>query len=356
MYCRNCGSPLPEGSSFCPSCGAGQDPSQDRTTVMGGARHAAPGATAPGSTAPASPTSPNATAPATPPTQTMRMPRAQAQAQVGDAYQATRAAVPSPRPSDPYAQAGGERRRPSGNGAVAIVAVALVAAAALAFVFLVVVPGMQRSSAESGEDAATSGILDDVSDPEDADATTDDGDAEGSDKTGADKPADDAGALPDDATPPDATTGTGTGSGTSGASQVSYGAYANGRYGFSVSVPTSFTSYGESDNGDGATFEDAATGATILAWGSNNVFYQDAEGVADTYADGHDLIDRAVYGNAFDLWYRSGSRIVRVHGVVGEGSYNVVQIEYPEDQARQLASVSDYVANSLVAGDLSMGH
>lgn len=355
MYCRNCGSPLSDGTRFCPSCGAAVDPSQDRTTVMGGARHAA-GPTAPDPTATA-PANPGSTAPVTPPNQTvtMRMPRARASNAGGTRASAPAPSpVPSPRSSDPYEQPSDRRRRSSGNGMIVVVAIALVAAAALAFFFLVVVPGMRGTSNGDGADAATSSIFDNVGDLPDSDAD-DEGAQDDSSETGSDEVDEDSSAADADASSV-TDGGTGSDAGTSGTSQVSYGAYANMRYGFSVSVPTSFASYGESDNGDGATFEDAATGATILAWGSNNALAEGAEDIADSYADGHDLIDRAVYGNAFDLWYRSGDRIVRVHGVVGEGSYNVVQIEYPESQARQLASVSDHVANSLVAGDLSVGH
>jgi len=43
--------------------------------------------------------------------------------------------------------------------------------------------------------------------------------------------------------------------------------YANVRFGYEGAVPPGFTSYGESDNGDGATY--ASTAQALYYWGSN---------------------------------------------------------------------------------------
>lgn len=348
MYCRNCGSPLPDGTRFCPSCGTPAEASEDRTTVMAGPRHAAQGHAGPSHAAPASRTAVGTPSASPSPTKTMRMPRAQA----GDPARTQAAApVPSPRRTDPYAQPDDRRPRSSGRGAaVAVALVALLAVAALALYFLVVAPSNQESSTDGADDPTAASVLDSLDDlvgtgdeVSGDDATSDSADA-----------SDDAAGGSDDATASDGKGG-GT-SGTSGSASVSYGSYSNVRFGFTVDVPSSFSSFGESGDGDGATFEDSSTGAALLVWGSNNSAGLSVEEVADSYAEGHDLIDRAVSGSAFDLWYRSGGSVVRLRGLVGSGSYCVVQFEYPEADAQQLAPVSDRVANSLVAGDLTTAH
>lgn len=353
MYCRNCGSPLPDGTRFCPSCGTPAEAGEDRTTVMTGARRPAPSHAAPGSTAggPSATSSRTATgAPATPPSQTvtMHMPRAQTE---GSARTQAATPVPSPQRTDPYAEPDDRRPRSSGRGAaVAVALVALLAVAALAFYFLVAAPSNQEGSTDDADGSAATSVLDSL---DDLVGTDDEG--TGDDATSdSDDASDDAADGSGDATADDGE-GDGT-SGTSGSASVSYGSYANVRFGFTVDVPSSFSSFGESANGDGATFEDSSSGAALLVWGSNNVSDQSVEEVADSYAEGHDLIDRAVSGNAFDLWYRSGGSVVRLRGLVGSGSYCVVQFEYPEADAQQLASVSDRVANSLAAGDLTAAH
>lgn len=347
MYCRNCGSPLPDGTRFCPSCGTAVDASQDMTVAMPGARHArgtAGAATAAGASPDAVPTGdatvPNA--PVTPTDRTVTMPLPRAQHAAGGAT--SPAAVPSPAPygADAHPSRGdGGASGSSGGMLVALGCIAALAVAATAIYFLLVLPAQQARIPSGEDDALTETILDEDGADEGRDdlSETDEAD-KGDDPDAADE------TVTDDASDDLATS----------TSEVTYGAYGNARYGYSVSVPTSFSAYGESDNGDGATFEDPTTGATLLVWGMNNVLGESAEEVADGYAEGHDLIDRAVTGNAFDLWYRNAGRIVRVRGIVGAGSSCAVQFEYPEDQARQLATISDYVANSLIPGDLSVAH
>lgn len=343
MYCRNCGSPLPDDTRFCPSCGAAVDASQDMTVAMPGARHvrgAAGGATSAGASPDAVPTGgatvPNA--PTTPTDRTVTMPLPRAQRAGGATASPSAAPSPAPYGSDAYPSQGGRGTSGSSRGPlIALGCIAALAVVAAAIYFLLVLPAQQARIPAEGDDTLAETILDEDGSVEEEDdlSETDEADDEG----GADATTDDAA---DDLAP--------------STSEVSYGAYGNARYGYSVSVPTSFSAYGESANGDGATFEDPTTGATLLVWGMNNVLGESAEEVADSYAEGHDLIDRAVTGNAFDLWYRNAGRIVRVRGLVGAGSSCVVQFEYPEDQARQLATISDYVANSLVPGDLSVAH
>ncbi|RYG27429.1 MAG: hypothetical protein EON93_20585, partial [Burkholderiales bacterium] len=48
-----------------------------------------------------------------------------------------------------------------------------------------------------------------------------------------------------------------------------WAAYENGRFGYETAIPPGFSGQGESDNGDGQTFDKPGTTQTLAAWGAN---------------------------------------------------------------------------------------
>ena len=59
--------------------------------------------------------------------------------------------------------------------------------------------------------------------------------------------------------------------------------YVNARFGFSAELPDGMTALPESENGDGRAFEDPATGLSVHAAASYNVFMEDAVSHAARY-------------------------------------------------------------------------
>jgi hypothetical protein len=52
------------------------------------------------------------------------------------------------------------------------------------------------------------------------------------------------------------------------ARELGWSQYQNARFGYVVGIPPGFSGYGESDNGDGQTFDIASRGQVLSVWGS----------------------------------------------------------------------------------------
>lgn len=132
--------------------------------------------------------------------------------------------------------------------------------------------------------------------------------------------------------------------------------YANARYGYSLSVPSTFAMGSEGANGDGVVFTDDSTGMTITVYGSNNVMGYTADDCLESLASGHDVHYQASEDDWVVVTYAEGGTVRYTKQFVGEGSMNTVAFEYPESAKDACDPVLEEVVASFSPGDLSAPH
>lgn len=132
-----------------------------------------------------------------------------------------------------------------------------------------------------------------------------------------------------------------------------YNTYSNGRFGFSVNYPSSFSGGVEPTNGDGATYTDGTCTITVYA-GHMNIL-EDNETVETYYqreleAIGGSAFYQTVNGNSYVISYFEGDTIVYRKGIAQDGIISTLIIEYPASLSSQYESMVDEVSGSFTGG------
>ncbi len=130
------------------------------------------------------------------------------------------------------------------------------------------------------------------------------------------------------------------------------GTYANGRYGYSVALPSGFTQQSSSSNGDGSKFYGSSLQMTVVAYGSNNLDSYDAAGFLAYWLSGHTASYQTVQGSMCAGSYVSGSTICYMKAYVGSGSIDVIEMQYPQSQKAAADGSVTSIAKSLSAGNI----
>lgn len=118
------------------------------------------------------------------------------------------------------------------------------------------------------------------------------------------------------------------------ARELGWSRYENARYGYVAGIPPSFSGYGESDNGDGQIFDDAAKGQVLSLWGSMLVEESFEKAVEERvgYAerDGWNIAARTVTPRWADFSGVLGQRMFNTRVILlcdGE-SYAMMTVQY----------------------------
>ena len=136
--------------------------------------------------------------------------------------------------------------------------------------------------------------------------------------------------------------------------QYTYNRYTNGRFGFSVKIPSSFTAGPEPTNGDGRVFTDGD--CTITASAGHMNIIQENETI-ETYYEWalKDIVDleeayHTVSGNSYVVSYVEGDKIIYHKGIAENDCITTLIIEYPASLSAEYDSMVNEVAKSLTGG------
>ena len=138
-------------------------------------------------------------------------------------------------------------------------------------------------------------------------------------------------------------------------SSYTYNRYANGRFGFSVKIPSSFTAGPEPTNGDGRVFTDGD--CKITAYGSTMNVLEDNETVETYYKRALEDIGgvegasyHTISGNSYVISYVEGDAIVYQKGITQNNCITTLIIEYPTKLSSQYDALVNEVSKSLTGG------
>ncbi|NDD29818.1 MAG: hypothetical protein EB084_16300 [Proteobacteria bacterium] len=144
---------------------------------------------------------------------------------------------------------------------------------------------------------------------------------------------------------------------TAATAQQGWSRYSNPRFGYAIDVPAGFSKDRAPANSDGLKFLDTH-GATLRAWGSNNVEHLDptsglkqvldAKGAAVTY--------KAKGKNWFVVSWRDKGKIHYEKDFLGEGAVNAFRFTYPATGGRPYTSMVTRLEQSFKPGDLTQAH
>jgi Superinfection immunity protein len=133
--------------------------------------------------------------------------------------------------------------------------------------------------------------------------------------------------------------------------------YTNGRYGFRVDYPDSFTPQRPPENGDGLALKSEDGRATLVVSGMNNAGF--------TLKDEYDRSIREAQGQIgfnkmggswFVVTWTDGDNLVYTKKFVGPSSQNSFTITFPADQQPQYDSIVTKIEKSFKPGDLGSSH
>ena len=118
--------------------------------------------------------------------------------------------------------------------------------------------------------------------------------------------------------------------------------YSNGRYGYTVDYPKSLVAKGESDNGDGQSFESRDKKFKMAVWGQynaleNSVSAECEEGIKSEQKD-HPFTPS--YKAIKNTWYVFsgivGSTIIYQKAILQDDIFKTLRLEYPVAQKEAL--------------------
>jgi hypothetical protein len=134
-----------------------------------------------------------------------------------------------------------------------------------------------------------------------------------------------------------------------------YVAYHNARFGFTLDRPPGFQVKPAPENGDGREWK-APGGATLAAYGANNVSRLTPAQLADDVAKGLEVTYRHVSGSRVTVSGYRGSKIVYERDVVGKGSIDTLLWTYPKAQRTRWDDAVAATARSFTPGDVSRAY
>ena len=333
MYCTNCGHELEEGAVFCTNCGARQDipagPAPDPSEQQ-------PEASAADQTV----------AYARPSAAPQAAPAPYAEAVQG--YPSAQGAVPAP-----AAQPAPRRSGPSVGTIVAVVVAAIAVMGIAAFAFFMVsdkAPDQAQTSEQTQSSGSQGGSgVTVTSKPTagkaDSGAKQDSDSKSKDEKSKDDKSKDKDSGSDDQVSPIEAakkcvTTGSGKQT------------YSNPRFGYSVTLPSTYELIDASANGDGVTFRESSTGIEVRTWGGSNASGQTLQSVLDSYTSAHN-VDYKATGKTWVVasWKENGNEYYAKQ-YVGSNYVNGIEFGYPRTSADAGSAVIEAYINDYHPGDL----
>ena len=328
MYCINCGHELEEGAVFCTNCGGRQDipagPAPDPSEQQ-------PEASAADQTV----------AYARPSAAPQAAPAPYAEAVQG--YPSAHGAVPAP-----AAQPAPRRSGPSVGTIVAVVVAAIAVMGIAAFAFFMVsdkAPDQAQTSEQTQSSGSQGGSGVTVTSKSTA-GKADSGAKQDSDSKSKDEKSKDKDSGSDDQVSPIeaakkcVTTGSGKQT------------YSNPRFGYSVTLPSTYELIDASANGDGVTFRESSTGIEVRTWGGSNASGQTLQSVLDSYTSAHN-VDYKATGKTWVVasWKENGNEYYAKQ-YVGSNYVNGIEFGYPRTSADASSAVIEAYINDYHPGDL----
>lgn len=328
MYCINCGHELEEGAAFCTNCGARQD-------ILAGP------APDPSEQQPEASAADQTVAYARPSAAPQAAPAPYAEAVQG--YPSAQGAVPAP-----AAQPAPRRSGPSVGTIVAVVVAAIAVMGIAAFAFFMVsdkAPDQAQTSEQTQSSGSQGGSGVTVTSKPTA-GKADSGAKQDSDSKSKDEKSKDKDSGSDDQVSPIeaakkcVTTGSGKQT------------YSNPRFGYSVTLPSTYELIDASANGDGVTFRESSNGIEVRTWGGSNASGQTLQSVLDSYTSAHN-VDYKATGKTWVVasWKENGNEYYAKQ-YVGSNYVNGIEFGYPRTSADAGSAVIEAYINDYHPGDL----
>jgi hypothetical protein len=121
--------------------------------------------------------------------------------------------------------------------------------------------------------------------------------------------------------------------------------YHNSRYGYSIEYPASFKKQPPPANNDGRTFVSPDGKATLIVYGTFNVFNDTAESAY--HKESKEIKDPGAYKTCGKNWYViswvEGSTVIYVKAYVGKSSLNTFRFTYPSKQSREYNPITTHL-------------
>ena len=138
--------------------------------------------------------------------------------------------------------------------------------------------------------------------------------------------------------------------------EVSYTNYKNGRFGFSIDVPTFLTQKQEGQNGSGATFTSADGTVELYAYGEHVAYLSENPTIDELYAFIKDGVQMNIdYDRKKDNWFVLsgdwGDKVIYdMHILKSDGTHNYFSIIYPKSREKEFDAIVTHIYKSFETG------